>query len=217
MPGTPEGRRRRNPAHRLTPMAVPWTEVVEAVDVVSCVLEMKRIMFLGLHCDASGNFLLWLAHFSQLRFRVHHFRERRSAPVSSCSRHEDQFDARRNAQLIENMKQVVRDRVFAKIEFVGDLAILQAIAQEAYDIFLSFGQQLHSACIRCAHGCKNAEGFQYMGQFAAFCPDLSRVDAFYTPAECLKRRLRWAKDTFSPANGAAQQTRSKCRLPRSHW
>src|SRR5579864_6113201 len=70
---------------------------------------------------------------------------------------EDQFDAGGDAKLVEDMKQVVLDRMFAEIELVGDLAILQAIAQETHDIFLSFGQQFHSVGIYDAHGRKSAE------------------------------------------------------------
>src|SRR6266567_4725903 len=47
--------------------------------------------------------------------------------LCAADRIENQFDAGGNAQLIENMKQVVLDRMFAHIEFMGDFSILQAL------------------------------------------------------------------------------------------
>ena len=84
-----------------------------------------------------------------------------------------------------------------KVEFLGNFSILQAIAQETHDIFLSFGQQPRSACINDTHGRKLCKRFQYVRQFAAVRPDLPRVYTFHTLAEHLEDRPRGGKDALN--------------------
>jgi len=52
---------------------------------------------------------------------------------------QNQLDARRDAQLVEDMKQVVSDRVLAQTKLAGYLSILQALGQETNNVFFSLG------------------------------------------------------------------------------
>jgi len=60
---------------------------------------------------------------------------------------EDKLNPIRNAQLIENTKQVLLHRVLAEAEFSGDIAIAETFGHQRDDLFLSRREQTAPAVV----------------------------------------------------------------------
>ena len=96
---------------------------------------------------------------------------------------ENEFDAGRDAQLIEDAEQVFFYGVLAKAQFPGGVAIAQAFGDEGDHLFLARGKHLPAA------GIKNPQrrhtGDQVDQESHLFCvgPDLAVGDPLDAPAK----------------------------------
>lgn len=72
---------------------------------------------------------------------------------------EDEFDAGGDAQLVEDVEEVLLDGVLAQVEFPGSIAITEALGDEGDDLFFAWGEELP------AKGVEHAQRRHFGDQF----------------------------------------------------
>jgi hypothetical protein len=98
-----------------------------------------------------------------------------------------QFQAVRDAQLVENVVQVILHRLFADEQFLPNLFIAEALRHELHDLFFAVTQQwfLASRPGLCSFG----ESLHHFGGHAIVEPDFACIYSLNTLNQQVRRRL----------------------------
>jgi len=96
---------------------------------------------------------------------------------------EHQLHAGRNAQLVEDPKQILLDRVFAQHQRAGDLAIAQTLGDECNNLFLPRGEKILSSMIHHPQSRPARDSFEHVIELLSIGPDLSAGHAVNTFAQ----------------------------------
>ena len=102
---------------------------------------------------------------------------------------EDQLDARGDAELVKNAKEVIADGVFAEAQVAGNLAVGEAFGNQADDIFLALGKQAEAVRVLQMERLGVAEDVEQVAEVLAIGPDLALMHGVDALGESLERLI----------------------------
>lgn len=110
---------------------------------------------------------------------------------------EHEFDAGRNAQLIEDTEQVFLYGVFAEVEFAGSVTVTEAFGNEGNNLFLARGKQLVASGVEHAQRRYFGDKVEQESHLLGVGPDLTIGDPLDAAAQKPEVRIRNAENTAS--------------------
>ena len=100
--------------------------------------------------------------------------------MAVIDRVEDKLYSRRNAEFIEDPKQILLYRVLAQLKRLGDLAIAQTVGHEKDHLLLARGKKFFATMIEDAQGWLARDAFEDIVHLLGIGPDLAAGHAVNT-------------------------------------